>query len=135
MDGLRRVDLHVVTYGLRSAGELELALLDDRGAEIARERVPAAELPDRAWIALELPPQPASAGRAFVLRVAMRGEPRDATTLSLARSVPEKSRAVLDGEALAGSLVLRGFASWDRALAGVGEHVRASLGAPAGSTA
>lgn len=122
-DGLCRVDLHVVTYGLRSAGELELSLASGDGAPVARARIAAEHLPDRAWVALEVPVQPASDGRTFRLRVAMAGEPRDAASLGLADASADAPCARLDGEALDGSLVLRGFAAWGPALAGEAARV------------
>lgn len=115
-DGLLRVDLHVVTYGLRSSGELELELASADGRTLACTRIPAAELPDRAWVALEVPVQSHSAGLACRLRVAMIGEPRDAASVGLADPVAGTGVARLDGAPLDGALVLRGFASFDGTL-------------------
>ena len=116
LDGLCRVDVHTVTYGLRSGGEIEVALRRGSGAPIARARVAVDELPDRAWFALDVPEQPDSAGARFTLVLALRGTPRDAVSFGLGDLEPGEDPARLDGAPLDGRLVLRAFAAWPAAL-------------------
>lgn len=127
-DGLVRVDVHTVTFGQALTGELSLSLSRADGTVVATSVVPADELPDRAWVALELDTaEQRSAGAEYVLELHVGGGPGALTpTFGLMEAPGRGPRqeggvvgpAELDGRPLAGALALRGFASWAHVLAG-----------------
>ncbi len=51
---ITRLDVWTVTYGQRFDHTIEARLVDDTGRTLALHSVPAALVPDRAWLALEL---------------------------------------------------------------------------------
>jgi hypothetical protein len=129
-DGLVRVDVHAVTYGLALDRQLRLELRRDDGSLAGRATLPASELPDRAWVALELDaPERLSAGRVYTLSIAVDGPrggpaPTFGTTAATAGSeVPGPlGVATLDDAPLAAPLALRGFAAWRVVLDELGQR-------------
>ncbi|HZR80198.1 MAG TPA: glycosyltransferase [Candidatus Binatia bacterium] len=126
-DGLVRIDVHTVTYGLPVAGRLEAELSDERGRVLARAALPASEAPDRGWLAVDVADGPiASAGRCFDLSLRLAADdPRAGLSFGLARG-GATSPAELDGQPLDGRLALRGFAEWSAALGSAASPVAAA---------
>ena len=126
-DGLVRVDVHAVTFGQQLAQRISLELRRDDGTIAGRTVLPAAELPDRAWIALDLDaPEAHSGGQTYALEIAVEGtRGGSAPTFAVAGGCAAADgggsgpvgAAVLDGTPIAASLVLRGFADWRTVLA------------------
>ncbi len=110
--GLMRVDVYTVTRGAVLDHELELRLLRPDGSRAAATRVPAALAPDREWLALDVPPEPDSAGRVYVLELCSHGA-RTGNALSFgATTVPHEDGPYRLGDvAGVGSLALRTFAA------------------------
>jgi glycosyltransferase involved in cell wall biosynthesis len=139
-NGLTRVDVHAVTFGQTIARRVSLTLRRDDGTPVASFTLPATELPDRGWVALELDaPEAASAGHTYVLEIgADGGRGGSAPSFGLTTGTERVASAdgtgalgvaVLDGAALGGSLALRGFAEWHLALAGPEDRGAVELGA------
>lgn len=132
-DGLVRIDVHAVTFSQRIARRVTLELRRDDGSVVATSALPATELPDRGWLALELDaPEASSAGRDYLLEIRLDG-PRDGATSSFGLTAAVRTDdapssagapgvARLDGVELAGPLALRGFADWRLALASLDVH-------------
>jgi hypothetical protein len=119
-DGLCRIDVHTVTYGLAPAHTLELRLLDEDGALLAASRYAARLAPDRGWLALDVPLQAASRGRSYRFEIrALDAPPGAALSFGLTPAAPGAEPARIDGEDLAGVLRVRGFADSGCALAEV----------------
>jgi hypothetical protein len=78
--------------------------------------VAASVAPDRDWLAIDLPPEPDSAGRTYTLELRARGT-ADRNALSFAVSTAGDQRYTTDGVAGAGPLALRSFAAWPVATA------------------
>lgn len=123
--GLARIDLHTVTYGQEIRARLRLALRSVDGTLLAEALLPAAEAPDRGWLALELDaPLGDSAGRTYVVELSAEGDGAGgALSFGVTGTAPRDDdgfgalgAACLDGAPLAGALVLRGFAAWAEAL-------------------
>jgi hypothetical protein len=128
-DGLCRIDVHTVTYGLEPAYALRLRLYDADGALLAEMRHPARHAPDRGWLALEVPTQPASRGRRYRFEIAaLDGAPGGAVSFGLTAMKPEVDAARIDGVPAAGPLRLRGFAASSPVL---GEAAKVADGAAA----
>lgn len=107
--GLTRVDVRTVTYGLPLDHVLTATIRRDDGSVAATHEIWAGAAPDRDWLALELPPEPDSAGRTYVVELRARGTgPRNALSFALAATpgVP----ATTDR-----TLALRAFAAWPSA--------------------
>jgi|GEM_PF-1621864 len=126
--GLVRVDVHAITFGQAITRRVSLVLRRDDGPVVGSCTVPAAELPDRAWLALDLDaPEMLSAGRTYQLEITVDG-PRGggAPTFGLmtrAIAAADDTTATgplgmarLDGTALEGVLAVRAFADWRFAL-------------------
>jgi len=128
-NGLRRVDVHAITYGQALDHELRLTLRTSGGRVVAAERCAAAHLPDRGWFALDVPPQPGSAEESYDLELEATGTgPGNAASFGLAAAPSSASGGGADGgvrgacarfgdEPLAAPLALRAFAAWEHALA------------------
>jgi len=138
-DGLVRVDVHAATYGLALDQQIHLELRRDDGSLAGRSTVPGAELPDRAWVALELDaPERRSAGRTYTLAISVegtRGGPAPTFGVTSAAGADDGAGplgvATLDDEPLAAPLALRGFAAWRVALDEIGQREMAAIdGAP-----
>jgi glycosyltransferase involved in cell wall biosynthesis len=113
VDGLVRVDVFTVTHGRSLAGRLELSLTAEGGSAVASAELPAREVPDRAWIALELPAPSASSGRVFDLTIALvSDDPAAALSLGLGLGAGDHGPARLAGQPLDGALALRAYAAW-----------------------
>jgi len=132
-DGLVRVDVHAVTFGQSLTQEVRLELRRDDGTLAGRATLPAAELPDRGWVALELDaPEAHSAGRIYDLEIAVEGAPGGSTpTFGVGPLAADDAvsgaigGASLDGTPFGGSLALRGFADWSIVLDDPVENVAA----------
>lgn len=122
-DGLCRVDVHAITYGQSLRHDLSVRLRRADGTIAAECTGPASRAPDRGWLALELEPEPGSAGHPFEIEIAARGSgPANALSLGLAdddgaRGGDRLDEARLDGRGLGAPLALRAFSSWEHALA------------------
>lgn len=126
-DGLVRVDVHAVTFGQPLAQRISLELRRDDGTIAGRAVLPAAEMPDRAWLALDLDaPEQRSGGRTYALEIAVdgvRGGSAPAFAVADGSAAAEGDEcgalgsAELDGTPIAAVLVLRGFADWHTVLA------------------
>lgn len=127
-DGLVRIDVHAITFGQALARGVSLALRREDGPVVGSCTLPASELPDRRWLALDLDaPEPSSAGRTYVLEITAGGvrggstvtfglTSDDAVAGSDGTAAGPVGAARLDGVALDGALALRGFADWRLAL-------------------
>jgi hypothetical protein len=94
-------------------------VLDDEDAPVGTLVLDAAEAPDRAWLAVELEPQPRSKGRCYTVEITACGTgPRNALSFGLSSTTATSGRAWLDGVELSGGLALRSFAAWEHALGG-----------------
>jgi len=125
-DGLRRVDVHAVTFGQTLEQRVQLSLRRDDGTLAGHASLDAADAPDRAWLAFELDaPEPRSAGRVYTLEIRAEGT-SGGSALSFgvtgaARADDDATAgvvgpALLDGASLDVALALRGFAAWPHAL-------------------
>jgi hypothetical protein len=107
--GLTRIDVHTITYGLALDHTLRATVRRDDGSEVVSAELWAGVAPDRDWLAIELPPERASADRAYTLELRASGTgERNALSFSSADSGPPFD---LDGVA-GGPLALRTFAVW-----------------------
>ncbi len=109
-DGLTRVDVHTITYGLPLDHTLRMTVRRDDGGEVAASEVWAGIAADRDWLAIDVPPEPDSAGKTYTVELRARGTgERNALSFTLSDS----GRAYeLDGAAGDGPLALRTFAAW-----------------------
>jgi hypothetical protein len=125
-DGLVRIDVHAVTFGQALARAVSLVLRREDGPVVGSATLPASELPDRRWVALELhAPEPSSAGRTYLLEITAGGA-RGGSTVTFGltsggaaadgATAGAVGAARLDGVALDGALALRAFAEWRLAL-------------------
>jgi hypothetical protein len=141
--GLSRLDVRTVTYGQELDQQLRLALRREDGTLVGEAQLDAADAPDRAWLALDLDAaEAASGGRTYTLEISAesaRGGNAISFDLTLDHHAGADVRcgavgpALLDGVAVGGALVLRGFAAWPDALREDGTGVvaeRAKSAAP-----
>jgi glycosyltransferase involved in cell wall biosynthesis len=112
--GLMRVDVHTITYGLPLAHTLHASVRRDDGSEVASRVVAAGVAPDADWLAIDLPPEPDSAGRTYTLELRARGT-GDRNALSFGVSTAPDEPYTTDGIAGPGALALRSFAAWSPA--------------------
>lgn len=111
-DGLCRVDLHTVTYGLALDHRLTAVVRRDDGTVAVSRELWAGVAPDRDWLAIELPTETGSAGRTYVIELGARGTgERNALSFTLA-ATPAAAPYALDGIPAAASLALRAFTAW-----------------------
>ena len=111
VDGLMRVDVHTITYGLPLDHALHAAVRRDDGSEVATRVVAAGVAPNRDWLAIDLPPEPDSAGRTYTLELRARGT-GDRNALSFGVTTEAAEPYTIDGVAGSGALLLRSFAAW-----------------------
>ncbi|MEO6029604.1 MAG: glycosyltransferase [Candidatus Binatia bacterium] len=109
--GLTRVDVHTITYGLPLEHALHAAVRRDDGSEVATRVVAAGVAPNRDWLAIDLPPEPDSAGRTYTLELRARGT-GDQNAVSFGVSADTAEPYTTDGVAGSGALLLRSFAAW-----------------------
>jgi hypothetical protein len=83
----------------------------DDGREVVTREIWAGIAPDRDWLAIEFPPEPASAGRHYALELRARGTgARNALSFGVGAERDDPHR--IDGVAGTGPLALRTFADW-----------------------
>jgi hypothetical protein len=109
-DGLARIDVHTVTYGLPLDHRLEARVRRADGTTVVREEVDAALAPDRGWLAIAWPAERASGGRTYRLELAAAGTgTRNALSFGLAAPGVAAPPCTRDGAPAAGPLALRTF--------------------------
>ncbi len=117
-DGLVRVDVRTVTYGLALDHVLDATLRRDDGSVVASHETWAGVAPDRDWLAIDVPPEGCSGGRTYTLELGARGTgPRNALSFGLDDAPGEPCRVVAGGgsdDVLAdgAALALRTFTAW-----------------------
>jgi glycosyltransferase involved in cell wall biosynthesis len=114
--GLARVDVHTITYGLALDHTLHACVRRDDGSEVASQEIWAGVAPDRDWLAIELPPEPDSAGRTYTLELRARGT-GTRNALSFGVNADLRTPYSIDGVAGPGALALRSFSAWTAAAA------------------
>jgi glycosyltransferase involved in cell wall biosynthesis len=114
--GLTRVDVHTITYGLALDHTLHACVRRDDGSEVASQEIWAGGAPDRDWLAIDLPPEPDSAGRTYTLELRARGT-GTRNALSFGVSADPCDPYTIDGVAGPSALALRSFAGWTAAAA------------------
>ncbi len=111
-DGLTRVDVHTITYGLALDHLLVMRLQRDNGSVVADLTLPAGLAPDRDWLAIEFPPETRSAGRRYTIVLEARGSgPRNALSFGCTERAAPVEPFRLAGRAAPGSLGVRTFAA------------------------
>ncbi len=88
----------------------------DDGTQVAAREIWAGLAPDRDWLAIDLPPEPDSAGRTYTLELRVRGT-GTRNALSFGVSAEAGDPYTIDGTAGPGALTLRSFATWTAAAA------------------
>ena len=122
-DGLTRVDVHSITYGLALDHVLTVRVQDDDGTTVADRTIPAGLAPDRDWIAVEFPPQARSAGRRYRIELEAHGTgPRNALSFACTEHAAATEPYAIGGQVAHASLGLRTFAAEP---AGVNDATRA----------
>jgi len=107
-DGLARVDVHTVTYGLPLDHVLHATVRREDGSTVVAVEIWAGGAPDRDWLAIDFAPERDSHGRTYTLELRARGTgPRNALSFGVRAAASES------GDALA----LRTFAVWPTAAA------------------
>jgi glycosyltransferase involved in cell wall biosynthesis len=107
-DGLMRVDVHSVTYGLPLDHVLHATLRRDDGSTVVAMEIWAGIAPDRDWLAIDFAPEPDSHGRTYALELRARGTgPRNALSFGVSDAA--------SGNDAGDALALRTFAVWPTA--------------------
>jgi hypothetical protein len=97
--------------GLALDHELHVRIRRDDGSEVAAHEIWAGATPDRDWLAIELPPEPDSAGRSYTLELRASGTgTRNALSFGISTGAHEPYSS--DGTPGPGGLALRSFSAW-----------------------
>jgi hypothetical protein len=112
VDGLRAVDVLTAAYGRVNLGTITLTLRAPDGSPVATRTLPAADVPENAWLRLEFPPQPRRSGR-WRLEVDARGAPpgRGATLWATGAPVTSGFALTIDGARDSRAIWYRAFAA------------------------
>jgi hypothetical protein len=111
-DGLRRLDVFTVTYEQALDHTLLAAVRRDDASVVATQEIWAGSAPARGWLAIDLPAEPASAGRTYTLELRARGS-GGGNAISFGVSAEMGEPYTHDGMAGGAPLSLRSFGAWN----------------------